>query len=164
MVLEWSRNEIMHTAIGGGICFLLMFVLTSIINIIEFGFYQILKYFGILGIVIFESYSIIRLAMILVPVYFISGFAGGLYTGYFAEREDINIKLTITGSIGFIGFLLLVLIFGNLNLLTSKYLEMLVLPVLGNIVGAYLGGYTIKKPSEGGEEVEKLSFKVHLEK
>jgi len=163
MDIALSRNEIMHAAIGGGICFLMLLILTSITGFLELALYQVLQFFGILGIVVFESYAMVRLSMIFVPIYFISGFLGGLYTGHFTEKEAMNIKLLITGGIGSIGFLLLVVFFGNLSLLSSLYLELLVFPILGSIGGAYLGGYTVKKPGESDEEVESLSFKVHLE-
>jgi len=152
-----SKKEILHSAAGGGICFLGMVFLYSIVNIM---LQRLLMALGILSVSIFESFAIARAAIIFALAYLTCGFMGGLYTGHYTEK--LKITLPITAGIGFIGFLLLLFFNGRLNS-DINYLEMLVLPLLGNFIGAYLGGYTISWPSKSEEELEEEGITLDLE-
>jgi len=152
------KKEILHSAIGGGICFISMVFLTSFIRYINIQLEQLLVTLGILGVTAFEPYAIARAAIVFAPIYLLCGFLAGLYTGYLTE--ELKITLPITGGIGFIGFIVLLFFYGGLNL--NNYLEFVVLPLLGNIVGAYLGGYTVIWPGEEEEEEEE-GIRLELE-
>jgi len=155
-----TKKDILHSAIGGGICLLGMIFLSSLMDV---ALQRILISLGVLGVVAFESFAIAKAAIVFALVYLISGFLGGLYTGYYTEGE-LKITLPITGGIGFSGFLLLLFFYGKLNS-NINYLEMIILPILGNIIGAYLGGYTISWPGEieEEEEVEEEGLSLDLE-
>jgi len=151
-----TKREIAHAGVGGVICLFAMFIASGLIDI---GLERLLVYLGILGVTLFEPYVIAKAAIVFATVYLVGGFLGGLYTGY-ATEKGLKITLLITGGIGYIGFLLLLLLFGGLNLSHINYLERVVLPLLGNVIGAYLGGYTTGMPSEEPEEEEG---KIRLE-
>jgi len=151
-----TRREITHVLIGGGIC---LFATLSLFGIIDIALEQILMHFGILGVIIFDSFVTARTAIAFALVYLVSGFIGGLYTGYFTEK-GLNITLPITGAIGFIGFLLLLFFSGGSFSLSKVYFERIVLPLLGSITGAYLGGYTIRRPSEETEEEGEITLEL----
>jgi len=154
-----TKKDILHSAIGGGLSFLAMVFLSSLMNI---ALQRILMSLGILGVTVFEPFAIAKAAIIFALVYLICGFLGGLYTGYYAER-GLKITLPITGGIGFFAFLLLLFFYGKLNS-DINYLEMIILPFLGNVIGAYLGGYTVNWPSETEEEEEaEEEFTLDLE-
>ena len=145
-----TRMDIVHSAVGGGICFLGTILLSSLVNIL---IQRILIALGILTVTVFENFVIAKAAISFALIYLICGFLGGLYTGYFVEN-NLKILLPLTGGIGFTGFTVVLIFYGGLDL-TVNFLEMIILPLLGDIIGAYLGGYTISWPSEGEEEVDE---------
>jgi len=163
MNIPLTKKDILHSAIGGGICFLGMVFLSSIMNI---ALQRILMTLGILTVTVFEPFAIAKTAIAFALVYLTSGFLGGLYTGYSTEK-DIKIAALITGVIGFVGFILLLFLYGrlNLNMKGTDYLDFLILPLMGNIIGAFLGGYTIIWPSrsEEIEEAEEEGISLELE-
>jgi len=149
MDISITKNEILHSAIGGGICLIGTLFLSSLVNV---AIQRTLIFFGILSVIAFEPFHIARAAISFALVYLTCGFLGGLYTGHYTEK--LRITLSITGGIGFVGFLLLTFFYGGSNLNTN-YLETIILPFFGNIIGAYLGGYTTGWPAES-EEMEEL--------
>jgi len=154
-----TKKDILHSVVGGFICFLITIVLFSFMDII---LKQILISLGVSGVVAFTTFAIAKAAIVFALVYLVCGFIGGLYTGYFVEK-GLRITLLITGGVGFVSFLVLLYFFGRVTLnIGYYYLEMIILPLLGNIIGAYLGGYTISWQSEG-EEVEEEGIRLDLE-
>lgn len=150
-----TKKDILHSALGGGICFLGTLFLSSLVNLL---IQRMLMALGILTVSVFENFVIAKSAMAFALIYLISGFLGGLYTGYSVEN-NMKITLSITGGIGFIGFMVMLIFYGELNL-NMNYFEMIILPLLGDLIGAYLGGYTIRWPSESEEEVEEISLNL----
>jgi len=154
-----TTQEIVHVIVGGAICLSTMFTLFGLIG---FLLEQILMRFNMLGVVVFESFTIARTIISFASVYLISGFLGGLYTGYFTQR-GLKATLPITGIIGFVGFSLLLFFSGGSLDFSENFLERLILPISGSIIGAYLGGYTINWPSEEEETEEEGKIRLELE-
>jgi len=150
---KWS---FIHAAIGGAICFLVTILISDLIQV---GLQQILINSGCFGVVSFEEFAIARDIIMFGVVYLSSGFCGGLYTGYQTD-ENLRIVLLIPGVIGFIAVIILTYFLGYLNLSNMNFIiKSVILPLIGNVIGAYLGGYTMNWPSEEDvPEVEKLTL------
>jgi len=151
-----TKQEIIHVIAGGGICLTVMITLFGVMGM---ALEQMLVNFGILGVIIFDSFTIARIAITFALVYLVSGFLAGLYMGYFTEK-GLKVTLPITGIIGSIGFVVL-LFFSSGGFNVSKlYLERIVFPCLGSIIGTYLGGYTLRRPSEETYEKEEITLEL----
>jgi len=135
-----TKRDIANSLVGGTLCFLSAVFLSSFVDLL---LEQILLYFGISGVTAFESFSIAKAIIFFALVHLICGFISGLYTGYVTEK-GVKITLFITGQIGFIGFFIYMTLLSKIYFVSHYYLEVISLPLLGNILGAYLGGYTIR--------------------
>ena len=151
-----EKEDLIHAAIGGGVCFLLMFLLTELAQI---GLQQILINLGMIGVMVFkEPFQIARLIFVFGIAHLTSGFCGGLYTGY-KVLENMKIILLIPGVIGTVGFVLLLLIMGRLGTPDADYIGYVLLPFIGSVTGSYLGGYAINWSVEEEEQsFEDLTF------
>ena len=135
----------MHGGIGGGVCLL---VIVLLVDIAQSGFQQMLVTLGFLGIVLFTAeFEIARVAFVFGVVYLVAGFCGGLYTGY-NIYENLRIVLLFPSLIGATGFIVLVVALGSGSLLISSVVGNVILPYVGAIIGAYLGGYAINWGNE----------------
>jgi len=152
-----EKMDFIHAALGGGICFFVMFLLSDLAQV---ALERLLIFFGVVGVVVFEQqFLLARLVIMFGVVYLTSGFCGGLYTGY-NVKENLKIIFAIPGIIGFIGLTILTYFLGYVDLSTIDFTSEIFLPLLGSMLGAYLGGYTMNWPSEGeetSEEIEKLT-------
>ncbi len=153
---KWS---LIHAAIGGGICFIVMFIVSDLAQgVME----RILIYFGVIGVIVFqEQFALARIIILFGAVYLPSGFFGGLYTGYKVE-EGLKTILAAPGVIGFSILTILTYFLGQFDPSSPDFAYRLILPLLGNIIGSYLGGYAMNWPSEEEEteEVGKLTLDV----
>ena len=149
-----GKRGFIHAAIGGGICFLIM-LLTM--DIAQAGLQQILVFFGSIGVTIFQQeYALAAGIILLGIVYLPAGFIGGLYTGYQTD-ENPKILLGITGVLAFVILVIIFYFFGLFSTPNVDYINRILLPFVGNIAGAYLGGYAMNWPGEEEESVESLS-------
>ena len=137
-----TKRDIVYSIAGGTLCFFSSIFLFGSADLL---LTQILHYFGISGIMAFKSFYLAKAMIFFALVYLICGFIGGLYTGY-KTKSGIKITLFITGQIGFIGFFIFMtfLLNNNIYFVDYYYLEVILLPILGNLLGAYLGGYMIR--------------------
>jgi hypothetical protein len=134
-----KRMDWVHIAVGGGICFAITIL---VINPAQSFFQQVLFTIGMAGVSLFvDYYQIARGLFLLGLVYLPGGFGGGLYTGY---NVYVNLKriLFIPAVIGTVGFFLLVTVFGD-QPITFEFVGLMLLQLIGNAVGSYLGGYAI---------------------
>jgi len=146
-----ERGDLLHAAIGGGICFLTMAVL---VDIGQIALEQILSTLGIAGVMVFHDQILIAKAIFTFGLIFLtSGFLGGLYVGYQTD-ENLRTILAIPGVIGFVALTVLIAVLGNPSVFYSDILGRIVFPLFGNIVGSYLGGYTLNWSTEEEEEEE----------
>jgi hypothetical protein len=144
-----ERTDLIHAAIGGGICFIIMFLILDITRGLAM---QGLVYFGVVGVVAFREQFSLALGLILFGAgYLPAGFIGGLYTGYQTE-ENQKVLLAIPGAIGFIAINILTVLLGNVNVASTEFASTILWSLVGNVAGAYLGGYAINWPSEEEEE------------
>jgi hypothetical protein len=127
-------RDFLHAALGGGISFSIVFFLT---DFAERGLTQLLLYLGITGVMIFEPFGFAREIFIFGLVYIVAGFFAGLYTGYQIE-ENLKVILFFPGLIGFVLFL-------TVSIITNMYISFntIIFSLLGNIIGSFLGGYTL---------------------
>jgi hypothetical protein len=133
------RMDLVHIAVGGGICFAITIL---IINPAQSFFQQTLFAIGMAGVSLFvDYYQVARDLFLLGLVYLPGGFGAGLYTGY-NVYVDLNRILLIPAVIGTAGFIILVTIFGN-QPVTSEFVGLMLVQLIGNAVGSYLGGYAI---------------------
>lgn len=157
---EISREKIIHILVGGGLCFIALFVIEALVlSIMDL----ILRALGIYGVMAYQegrdAFFLIRLG----AVYLTSGFLGGLYTGY-RIKESLKKILVFPAIVCFLGIIVLQLITGYMSLIFSTatyFIKSIVMPLSILIAGSYLGGYTLnwhveEKPKE--EEI-KIVFK-----
>ena len=134
---------------GGMICFLMaFFLLSGSPPIWLFIIYKLLQAVGAYGLLAF--YKEVEPALILFMiaiVYLPSGFLGGLYTGY-KTKENLKIVLLYPSLIGFAILLILQLYFGVLDLSSPNLGRDILVPLVGSIVGSYLGGYAVNWEKE----------------
>jgi hypothetical protein len=138
-------RDFLHAALGGGISFSIVFFLS---DFAERGLTQLLLYLGITGVMIFEPYMFASQIFSFGFVYLVAGFFAGLYTGYQVE-ENLKLVLVFPGLIGFILFL-------TVSIITNMYipLNLIVFSLIGNIIGSYLGGYTLNWSKEDYSETD----------
>jgi len=153
-----SKIDIMHSLLGGGICFVSTFFISAISGTI---LRELLINLGILGVIAFDSFRIARTIIIFGAAYLTCGFLGGIYTGYNVEGR-LGVLLFITASVGFVSFAILVWALAYLSS-PDAYIEILLPAAAGNLIGAYLGGYTIIWPYRHGEEPSHLEIELEEE-
>jgi len=152
-----GKSELLHSVIGGGICFVVAFLVSGVL---PGGVVQSLMSLGIAGVISFQDEFILATNVILFgAAYLPSGFIGGLYTGYQTE-ENLKITLAISGVLGFVILTVLLFFLGQVSPANLDLVGRLILPFAGNVLGAYLGGYAMNWPS--GEEEESFG-KVSVE-
>jgi len=149
-------GDLLHIAFGGGICLAAMYFL---ISLVPAGIRILLFNIGYAGLLAFTEATNAMVLLMLGTVYLPSGFLGGLYTGY-KINENIKIILLFPAMIGFAGLIALRFFTGYLNLSIINLQNEIFIPILGNVVGAYLGGYTMNWEME---ETVKLSETIELD-
>lgn len=139
---------------GGLICFFIsFFLLSGSPPIWIYIIYKLLQTVGAYGLLAFYKEVEPALILFLVAiVYLPSGFLGGLYTGY-KIKENLRIVLLYPSLIGFAILLILQLYFGVLDLSSPNLARDILVPLVGSIVGSYLGGYTVNWETEEEEEI-----------
>ena len=137
---------------GGLISFFMaFFLLSGSPPIWIYIIYKLLQTVGAYGLLAFYKEVEPALILFLVAiVYLPSGFLGGLYTGY-KIRENLRIVLLYPSLIGFAILLILQLYFGVLDLSSPNLARDILVPLVGSIVGSYLGGYTMNWKTEEEE-------------
>jgi len=125
------------------------------------GFISSLLYFGLIGVMTFQEQFVLALGILSFgAVYLLGGFLGGLYAGYQIE-ENLRIALAIPGIIGFTVYTASMYFLGATDFSNIDLLNRVFLPLVGNVAGAYLGGYAMNWPSEEeGESSEKFSVDI----
>jgi len=155
-----TKWDLINSAIGGAIFFIAAILLSDLAEIF---LRQILVYFGIIGVIAFDSFKIAKAIIIFGVAYLLCGFFGGLFTGYRCEKR-VNLFLLITASIGFVALVALSFFAGRLSLPTA-YVDILIPALAGDFIGVYLGGYTIiwssreEEPSGVGIELDEEDLK-----
>ncbi|OYT46295.1 hypothetical protein B6U84_00715 [Candidatus Bathyarchaeota archaeon ex4484_40] len=153
--LSEKASVLKYVALGGLISSLIAFVL----RIILLGaIYMILKNFDCLGVRVYGEALLATTLIMIGGTYIPGGFIGGLYVGYKVKDEKLRILLLFSALLGCT--VLLALMFFFLGYRVTYYLEMerelrisVFLPLLGVLVGTYLGGYSVN----WGKEEEKIS-------
>lgn len=130
---------------GGVICFLAAFTLLSMWQWILSRLLLALGCFGLLSFV--EEVRPAVVALLMVVIHLPSGFLGGLYTGY-KIKENLRIILIYPSVIGVAALAIVQLYFHAIDLSFEGLGREVFLPLLGNIAGSYLGGYTMNWESE----------------
>lgn len=153
-----ERSDLIHAAVGAGICFFVMFFFEFLA---QRGFISSLLYFGLVGVMAFQEQFALALAIFSFgTVYLLGGFLGGLYAGYQIE-ENLRVALAIPGIVGFIVYVASMFFLGGANLSNIDLANRVFLPLVGNVSGAYLGGYAMNWPGEEEDEsFERLSVDV----
>ncbi|MEM5872051.1 MAG: hypothetical protein QW051_04215 [Candidatus Aenigmatarchaeota archaeon] len=154
-----ERMDIVHTAIGGAICF---GITVLVLDIVYNGLPYLLYNLNMAGVTFFaENYMIARALFTFGLVYLTSGFCGGVYTGY-NVYANLKILLVIPALISTIGYILLMILVANYPI-TSEFVIMVVLQFIGNTIGSFLGGYAINWKFLTEESNTKPSEKFTLE-
>lgn len=138
-------RESVPIILGGAIYFLTAFTLLSMWQWI---IYALFRTFGIFGLLTFIEE--IRPALVLFMIAIIhlpSGFLGGLYAGY-KMKENLRIILIYPSVIGVTALAILQIAFGAIDLSLEGLGREVFLPLLGSILGSYLGGYTMNWETE----------------
>jgi len=104
-----------------------------------------------------EAMALLSLGIIYLP----SGFLGGLYTGYRID-ENPKFPLIISGLIGSAVLIILKYFTGYLDVSNlSIFVYEFAFPLLGNVVGTYLGGYTMQWDTGKAETIsEGINFEA----
>jgi len=145
---------LINAALGGAISLLLMHVLPGVSFL---GLQMLLFRLGYLSLWFFsESVDAIGLLM-LAMAYLPAGFVGGLFTGY-RIKENLRFVLLIPGLIGFVGLIVVRYVTGNMNLQSLNVQLEILVPLLGSVIGAYLGGYTLNWEMKETGPLETIGF------
>jgi len=159
-----ERMNLVHIAIGGGICLGMTVLLISIIIGSESTpglLQQLLFKLGMSGVTFFiDYYQIAQELFIFGLVYLTSGFCGGIYAGYNAFT-NLKGTLFIPAIISTVGFVLLAIFVANYSI-TPEFLGLILLQLAGNTLGSYLGGYAInwRYLHEEEKTPEKLTLEI----
>lgn len=132
-------RSLLHIAIGGGISFGATYFLLSIVPV---GVRLLLFSLGYVGLLAFTEAGSAMSLFTFGTVFLPSGFFGGLYTGS-KIKENLRIILVFPALIGFIGLIALRYFTGYINLSAIDPQNDFLIPILGNVVGSYLGGYAV---------------------
>jgi len=143
--IDSSRyGDLIHIALGGAICLFAMYILALIVPITV---QMILFSLGCLGLLSLKETVNAMLLLLFGTAYLPSGFTGGLYIGY-KIKKNLRIILIFPALIGFIGMITLRFFTGYLDFSRLNLQQEILIPLLGNILGTYLGGYTINWEKE----------------
>ncbi len=157
MDIDLSKySGMIHLALGGGICFFTMYVLVSVSTM---GLRLILHYFNSLGLLAFTESMNATSLFILGTAYIPSGFFGGLYTGY-KIKENLRITFLFPALIGSAGLVILRFLSGYTSFSILNLQQEFLIPILGNVVGSYLGGYAMNWEIE---EIEKTTGTIEFD-
>lgn len=143
----------LHVGVGGVICFMSVYFLPGISQIVV---RMLLYRFNSIGLL---TYDEIKYALSLISfglAYLPSGFLGGLYTGY-KIKENLRVILLIPPLIGFVGLMIVNYFMGRLLMDLSVAL-VVAMTLCGQVMGSYLGGYTMNWEKEEEEKSETLRF------
>jgi len=153
-----QKSDLIHAVLGGAICFFAVFLVSSMASGILL---QILVFLGWTGVMTYQDQFLLAAGLILFgTVYLVGGFCGGLYTGY-KVKENLKVILAVPGLIGFTISTVIAYFFGHIDFSFIGMIYGFYLPLLGNLVGAYLGGYAMNWPSEEEkEEAGKLTLEL----
>jgi len=145
-------RDLLHITLGSLICFLVTFL------ILMFGIFwsvisSILIRLNCVGLLAFNEVNDYAIPLLqFVIAYLPSGFCGGLYTGS-KIKENLRMVLTLlplialailTASI-FIQFQI------TYGMIPSVNVQSILLPLIGYVIGSYLGGYSMNWEIEEGE-------------
>ena len=133
--------------LGGIICFFTAF---SLLAMSQWIIHKTLFTFGCMGLLAFEETVPAIVMSLLVLVYLPSGFFAGLYTGY-KIKENLRVILIYPPLIGFAALMILRIYLGGLDLSLEGIGRDALIPLVGNVVGSYLGGYTMNWEMEEEE-------------
>jgi len=149
---------LLHVVIGGAICLLLT---NLIYAFLQTSIESVLINYGNIGVLVFDeavnAVQIFAFGLAYLP----SCFVGGLYTGY-KIKKNLRIVLVLPGIIGFALSTLFGFLSGGLNLTSTNFARNIVVPLMGSVIGSYLGGYTMNWPlkKEGVEEAEQTELNL----
>jgi hypothetical protein len=132
-----EKMQIVHLVIGGVIC---LFTTLLLFDLAQNVLLQILMNLGFVGVMVYNESQIATAAFRFGIAYLVGGFIGGLYTGY--QIYDFKVILLISTIISTFGFALLLLLLANYPL-NVNFIGLVMLQLLGNTFGLYLGGYAI---------------------
>jgi len=147
-------SYLVHIALGGMICLFTVYIFLSISPI---GIRMLLFHLGWLGLLAFSEGTNAMLLLVLATAYLPSGFCGGLYTGY-KIKENLRIIFVLPALIGLTGLIALRFFSGTFNLSYLNIQNEVLIPLLGNVVGAYLGVYTMNWRTEEARPSETLEL------
>ncbi|RJS79863.1 helix-hairpin-helix domain-containing protein [Candidatus Bathyarchaeota archaeon] len=169
-IMKESREQILrlalHIALGSTIYFLTALLLRTFLFR---GLYILFEYFNCVGVGAFNEALLAITLITLGAVYIPSGFCGGLYTGH-KVKENLKVILIFPAIVGSVILLIILNVFFGYIITYQSWIEYEVnipvfMPVLGSMVGTYLGGYTMNwkrlmiergaKPLELPEEIEE---------
>lgn len=158
MDLDLSRYyeryyNLIHIILGGVICLLAMYTSTSILpRLVRVILYSL----GCYGLMSFQEITNAMLLLMFGAAYLPSGFIGGLYTGH-RIKENLRIILLFPALIGFAGMIALHSSIEGVNISNLDLQREIIIPLIGDIIGTYLGGYTMnwEEESEPLEIIEE---------
>ncbi len=155
-----ERMELVHTAIGGAICFGITLL---VLDIVYNGLPYLLHSLGMAGVTFFMDYYLIARALFIFGlVYLTSGFCGGVYTGY-NVYANLKIILFIPATISAVGYISVIVLIANYPI-TFEFISLVILQFIGNTLGSFLGGYAINwkylKEEPGTETSEKFTLET----
>ncbi len=141
--IDWSKfGFLFHVTLAGVASLFLSAILYSVV---QGGVEALLTGAGNLGVLVFEDASIALQIMVFGLVFLPSGLAGGIYIGY-KVKDNPRVIYALPGITGFVLFSVLSLFSGGLNLYSLDIVKSILVPFSGNIIGSYLGGYTMNWP------------------
>ena len=132
-------RELFPIILGALICLFSMFILLTVSQMIVQRLFLAL---GCAGLLVFEESTFALIVSLIAIVYLPSGFLGGFYVGHKME-ENLRIALLFPSLIAFVILTVLRFYFGGLILSFERLGRDVLLPLLGNVAGSYLGGYTV---------------------
>jgi hypothetical protein len=153
---SFEKIHIVHIIIGGTICLFTTFLL---VDIAQTFLIQILVNLGIVGVMVYaDEFQIATMAFIFGLAFVVGGFLGGLYTGY-QISENLRTVLLLPALISTFGFALILVLFAGYTVDIS-FTGLIVMQLLGNAAGSYLGGYTLNWAVKEEKTGEKLTLEL----
>jgi hypothetical protein len=142
--------KFVHILLGGAIGFFLIYMIMNFSLII---FDRGLDYFNALGIQIFNETRYALLLFMFGLSYLPGGFLGGIYTSYqlrdFLEKKsELKYYLILPGVIAFLILIVVRFVFGYLDFTTLLIPDDIIVPLIGSLIGVYLGGFSLNWPDE----------------
>ena len=156
--IDWSKfGFLFHVTLAGVASLFLSAILYSVV---QGGVEALLTGAGNLGVLIFEDAAAALQIMVFGLVFLPSGMAGGIYIGY-KVKDNPRVIYALPGITGFVLFSVLSLFSGGINLYNLDIVKSILVPFSGNIIGSYMGGYTMnwppKKTSLGNQELGTMA-------